>query len=179
MSVVPVRRSFSSTREGSTTIAGSSRAVRLVTICIASIARLIRGKMNKAGGIEGALTIGRATAKEVSDLNHPPKTINKAGDSRNVEIRSFGQGEKFGQPSLTETTEDSRGTFRSIVHRVDIALRALYKPSNPAPAFKIFPIPDEHLPKCAGCGAQWDNHDTGCYCMWGREPSECEGPNEP
>jgi hypothetical protein len=107
-----------------------------------------------------------------------PKTINKAGDSRNVEIRSFGQGEKFGQPSLTETTEDSRGTFRSIVHRVGIALRALYKPSNPAPAFKIFPIPDEHLPKCAGCGAQWDNHDTGCYCMWGREPSECEGPND-
>jgi hypothetical protein len=43
---------------------------------------------------------------------------------------------------------------------------------------QIFPIPDKHLPKCAGCGAQWDNHDTGCYCMWGREPSECEGPND-
>ena len=42
----------------------------------------------------------------------------------------------------------------------------------------IYPIPEEHLPHCAGCSGQWDNHDTGCFCRYGQEPGKCEGPRE-
>ena len=41
---------------------------------------------------------------------------------------------------------------------------------------QIHPIPEEHLPHCAGCSGQWDNHDTGCFCRYGQEPGKCEGP---
>lgn len=41
-----------------------------------------------------------------------------------------------------------------------------------------FPISDENLRTCGGCGFQYDDTGIGAWCIHGLNPDTCEGPKE-
>lgn len=38
---------------------------------------------------------------------------------------------------------------------------------------------DKQLEKCAPCTGLWDTKEQGCFCRYGGNPEECEGPRKP